>query len=141
MLITMIVLIYMDYFILLNYFLKKLLECEIQTSNYQKEEILSLVIKDLLKNNYWTLKKKRVLIKKNYFLLSYYLKGIDRLIKVKNFDGLNYQEKISNSILDNLKKSLSNITNDKRVYIDFPFFRKYRFPHYSFCHQKIKSNG
>ena len=108
-------------------FLKKLLECEIQTSNYQKEEILSLVIKDLIKKQLLDFEKKEGFDKKNYFLLSYYLKGIDRLIKVKNFDGLNYQEKISNSILDNLKKSLSNITNDKRVYIDFPFLENIDF--------------
>lgn len=108
-------------------FLKKLLECEIQTSNYQKEEILSLVIKDLIEKQLLDFEKKENFDKKNYFLFSYYSKGIDRLIKVKNFDGLNYKEKISNSILDNLKKYLSNITNDKRVYIDFLFLKNIDF--------------
>lgn len=108
-------------------FLKKFLEIEIQTSNYQKEEIFSLVINNLIEKQLLELKKKESFDKKNYFLLSYYLKGIDRLIKVKNFDGLNYQEKISNSVLDNMKKSLSNITKDKRVYIDFPFLENIDF--------------
>ncbi|ABV67395.1 hypothetical protein Abu_1135 [Aliarcobacter butzleri RM4018] len=108
-------------------FLKKLLESEIKTSNYQKEEIFSIVIKDLIEKQILELEEKESFDKKNYFLLSYYLKGIGRLIKVKNFDALNYQEKISNSILDNLKKSLSNITNDKRVYIDFPFLENIDF--------------
>jgi hypothetical protein len=108
-------------------FLKKLLDLEMQTSNYQKEEIFSLVINNLIEKQLLELEKKESFDKKNYFLLSYYLKGIDRLIKIKNFDGLNYQEKISNSILDNLKKSLSNITNDKRLYIDFPFLENIDF--------------
>lgn len=108
-------------------FLKKLLELEIQTSTYQKEEIFSLVINNLIEKQLLELEKKESFDKKNYFLLSYYLKGIDRLIKVKNFDGLNYQEKISNSVLDNMKKSLSNITKDKRVYIDFPFLENIDF--------------
>lgn len=108
-------------------FLKKFIELEIQTSNYQKEEIFSLVISNLIEKQLLELEKKESFDKKNYFLLSYYLKGIDRLIKVKNFDGLNYQEKISNSVLDNMKKSLSNITKDKRVYIDFPFLENIDF--------------
>lgn len=108
-------------------FFKKFLELEIQTSNYQKEEIFSLVINNLIEKQILELEKKESFDKKNYFLLSYYLKGIDRLIKVKNFDGLNYQEKISNSILENLEKSLSNITNDKRVYIDLPFIENIDF--------------
>jgi len=108
-------------------FLRKLLELEIQTPNHQKEDIFSLVIMDLIEKQLFDFEKKESFDKKNYFLLSYYLKGIDRLIKVKNFDGLNYQEKISNSVLDNLKKSLSNITNDKRVYIDFPFLENIDF--------------
>lgn len=108
-------------------FLKKFIEIEIQTSNYQKEEIFSLVINNLTEKQLLEFEKKESFDKKNYFLLSYYLKGIDRLIKVKNFDGLNYQEKISNSVLDNMKKSLSNITKDKRVYIDFPFLENIDF--------------
>ena len=108
-------------------FLKKLLELEIQTSNYQKEEIFSIVINDLIEKQLFDFEKKEDFDKKNYFLLSYYLKGIDRLIKVKNFDSLNYQEKISNSVLDNMKKSLSNITKDRRVYIDFPFLENIDF--------------
>ncbi|WP_419777844.1 hypothetical protein [Malaciobacter marinus] len=108
-------------------FLKKFIELEIQTSNYQKEEIFSIVINNLIEKQLLELEKKESFDKKNYFLLSYYLKGIDRLIKVKNFDGLNYQEKISNSVLDNMKKSLSNITKDKRVYIDFPFLENIDF--------------
>lgn len=108
-------------------FLKKLLELEIQTSNYQKEEIFSIVINDLIEKQLFDFEKKGDFDKKNYFLLSYYLKGIDRLIKVKNFDSLNYQEKISNSVLDNMKKSLSNITKDRRVYIDFPFLENIDF--------------
>jgi hypothetical protein len=107
--------------------LKKLLELEIQTSNYQKEEIFSIVINDLIEKQLFDFEKKEDFDKKNYFLLSYYLKGIDRLIKVKNFDSLNYQEKISNSVLDNMKKSLSNITKDRRVYIDFPFLENIDF--------------
>ena len=108
-------------------FLKKFLEIEIQTSNYQKQEIFSLVINNLIEKQILELEKKESFDKKDYFLLSYYLKGIDRLIKIKNFDGLNYQEKIGNSILENLEKSLSNITNDKRVYIDLPFIESIDF--------------
>ncbi|WP_323585978.1 hypothetical protein [Aliarcobacter butzleri] len=108
-------------------FLKKLLESEIQTSNYQKEEIFSIVIKDLIEKQILELEEKESFDKKNYFLLSYYLKGIDRLIKVKNFDAFNYQEKISNNILDNLEKSFSYITNDKQLYIDFPFLENIDF--------------
>ncbi|WP_164469115.1 hypothetical protein [Aliarcobacter cryaerophilus] len=108
-------------------FLKKLLESEIQTSNYQKEDIFSIVIKDLIEKQILELEEKESFDKKNYFLLWYYLKGIGRLIKVKNFDALNYQEKISNSVLDNMKKYLSNITKDKRVYIDFPFLENIDF--------------
>jgi len=108
-------------------FLKKFIELEIQTSNYQKEEIFLLVINNLIEKQLLELEKKESFDKKNYFLLSYYLKGIDRFIKVKNFDGLNYQEKISNSILNNLEKSLLNITNDKRVYIDFSFLENIDF--------------
>lgn len=114
-----------------NYTFKLLLEklsvFEISISLYERENILGFIIKDLINKQLIEFQKVQGFDRQNYFLLSYYLKESEQKSKLSNINYKEDIEKITNYLLDNLKKYFSEIKEKKEILLDFEFFENIDF--------------
>jgi len=104
--------------------LKKLIAFEVSKTTYQKEIIFNYLIKDLINKQLEKFKNDKDFNKKNYFLLSFYLKEAIQEQKLNNLDYSDLIEKLSTSVLNNLEIVFSDLSDNNKTYIDFDFLDK-----------------
>ena len=111
----------------LSLVLEKLSSFEIKISQYEKTYFFDLIIEELVSVQLLDFKNKKEFDRKNYFLISYYLKQINIKRKITDEVYETLVLAITQAITNNLQEVFNNKSENNAIFIDYDFLEKIDF--------------